>query len=230
LKTFAFIFVRSGSKGLPGKNTKLLLGKPLLAYSIECAHSIRDINRVFVSTDSADIADIALEYGAEVPFIRPADLAGDDSSEWDAWRHAVSFVSDNIESFDCFVSLPATAPCREYHDVKSCIEMLCPDTDIVITGSKSGHHPAFNMVKLDNNISDCSRFLDGDTVYRRQQVQQPFNMSTVAYVTRPDYILNTNSIWDGVVKLKQISKLSAIDIDDIEDFRMAELILKDRAR
>ena len=229
MKTFAFIFVRYGSKGLPGKNVKSLLGKPLLAYSIEIAQSVSEIDRVFVSTDSVEIADIAIKYGAEVPFIRPAALAEDNASEWIAWQHAVRFVTESIEPFDCFVSLPATAPCREIHDVQASIAMLNPNTDIVVTASKSGHHPAFNMIKVDNEYGDCSKFLDSEKIYRRQHVQQPYNMSTVAYVTRPSYILSKTSIWEGKVRMNEISTLNAIDIDDLDDFKLAELILQDRA-
>ena len=90
MKTIAFIFARGGSKGLPGKNIRLLGGKPLIAWSIEHARAVQRIDRIIVSTDSQEIANVAKEYGAEVPFIRPEQIAGDTSPEWLAWRHALN--------------------------------------------------------------------------------------------------------------------------------------------
>ena len=88
----AFVFARGGSKGLPGKNLRPLAGKPLIAHAIEHALAVPRIERVIVSTDSTDIAQVARDFGAEVPFMRPAELATDDSPEWLSWRHAVDFV------------------------------------------------------------------------------------------------------------------------------------------
>jgi len=88
----AVIFARGGSKGLPGKNLRILGDKPLIAWSIEHAKAVRRIDRVIVSTDSTEIAQVALKYGAEVPFIRPSDLAQDDSPEWLSWKHALNFL------------------------------------------------------------------------------------------------------------------------------------------
>jgi len=92
MKAVAFIFARGGSKGLPGKNTRMLNGKPLIAWSIGHAQAVPRIERVIVSTDSPDIAAVAIQYGAEVPFLRPAELARDDSPEWLAWRHALNYL------------------------------------------------------------------------------------------------------------------------------------------
>lgn len=227
MKTFAFIFARGGSKGLPKKNTKLLLDKPLIAHAIELAKGLPEINRIFVSTDDKEIASIAKKNGAEVPFYRPDHLASDSASEWLAWQHAIEYVQTHIEPFDCFVSLPTTAPCREQKDVKGAIEQLQHNTDIVVTASKSGHHPCFNVLKT-NEDGYSSRLIESEKVTRRQDVAQAFNMTTVAYVSRPDFILNHTSIWDGRMKMQEVSTLNAIDIDDANDFKLAELILQNR--
>ena len=227
MKTFAFIFARGGSKGLPGKNTKLLLGKPLIAHTIELARSMPTIERVIVSTDSEHIADVAKEFGALVPFIRPDELATDTASEWHAWQHAVDYIQTNIETFDCFVSLPATAPCREVNDVKATITQLQDDVDMVVTASKSNHHPSFNMLKVDES-GFCSKFIDTEQASRRQDVLLPFNMTTVAYVSRPEFIMSATNLWEGKLKMQEVNALNAIDIDDANDFKLAELILRDR--
>jgi N-acylneuraminate cytidylyltransferase len=91
MKVAAFIFARGGSKGLPGKNIREFGGKPLIAWSIEQALEAQEIDQVFVSTDSLEIAEIALRYGAQVPFLRPAELASDHSPEWLAWQHGLKY-------------------------------------------------------------------------------------------------------------------------------------------
>ena len=92
MKVIAFIFARGGSKGLPGKNVRPLAGKPLIAWSIEHARAVERIDRIIVSTDSHEIADVARQNGAEVPFMRPKDLSSDTSPEWLAWRHALNYL------------------------------------------------------------------------------------------------------------------------------------------
>ena len=128
MRYVALICARGGSKGLPGKNIKLLNGIPLIGWSIMIAKKVNRICRVIVSTDSDEIAQVAKKYGAEVPFIRPSNLAQDDSSEWMAWRHALDYL-DNSDSkkIDGLISLPATAPLRSVLDVEKCIEQknLC---------------------------------------------------------------------------------------------------------
>lgn len=230
MKTFAFIFARGGSKGLPGKNIKKLLNKPLIAYAIELAKNAPEISRVFVSTDSQEIADIALKYGAEVPFLRPPELSSDTASEWSAWQHAVESVREKYGDFDCFVSLPVTAPCREINDVSSAIKKLkngSDGVDVVVTASKSGHHPLFNMLK-NNSKGYSEKLMSSDNISRRQDTDQAYNMTTVAYVSTPDFILNHQNLWEGRIKMQEISTLNAIDIDDEDDFKLAELIMQDR--
>ena len=125
MKIVAFIFARGGSKGLPGKNIRLLDGKPLIAWSIEHALAVKLIDRVIVSTDSDEIAAVAIEYGAEVPFMRPPELACDNSPEWFAWQHALDFLRANEGDMpNMFVSVPATAPLRSPDDIEKCIVAL----------------------------------------------------------------------------------------------------------
>jgi len=224
MKTFAFIFARGGSKGLPGKNLLNLGGKPLLAHSIMIAKDIDKISRIFVSTDSQEIAEVGIEYGAEV-INRPSELAQDDSPEWSSWLHAINWLEDRGEFFDCFVSLPATAPMRNKSDVIKCIDLLDKQTDIVVTISESSRSPYFNMVKKDRHY--IKLLIDSEKSYsRRQDAPQIYDMTTVAYVARPNFIKNNNNIFDGRVKASIVPKKRAVDIDDEIDFKMAELLMK----
>lgn len=121
----AIIPARGGSKRVPGKNIKYLGDKPLLAYSIEHAKQSKHINKVIVSTDSQEIADVALEYGAEVPFLRPAEISGDDSTDFEVFAHALKWLKEN-EGYepDIVVQLRPTSPLRKVEDIDRAIEAL----------------------------------------------------------------------------------------------------------
>ena len=110
-KTFCFIFARGGSKGIPKKNILPIAGLPLLVHSINLAKRLKEVDRIFVSTDCEEISEIAYDQNVEV-IKRPLDLAQDDSSEWLAWQHAIKYVESFEEQFDRFLSLPATSPLR----------------------------------------------------------------------------------------------------------------------
>ena len=129
MKTIAFIFARGGSKGLPNKNIKLLGGIPLIGHSILSAKENNSISAIYVSTDSQKIKDVAIELGANI-IDRPDNLATDNSPEWFSWRHAVEELGDKGIKFDCFVSLPATAPLRSDDDINQCILALKEGVDM----------------------------------------------------------------------------------------------------
>jgi N-acylneuraminate cytidylyltransferase len=225
MRTFAFIFARGGSKGLPGKNIRPLGGIPLLAHSIRLAQAIDRIERIFVSTDDASIAAVALEYGAEV-IGRPEELATDTASEWMAWRHAIVHVRETLGlDFDVLLSLPATSPLRNQNDVRSCLDTLRDDVDMVITVTPSARSPYFNMVSEGSD--GYVRVVVGDARFkRRQDAPIVYDMTTVAYVTRPDFVLTHSSLFDGRVKQVIVPKERAVDIDDEFDFRVAEALFK----
>lgn len=224
MSVIAFIFARGGSKGLPGKNIKELDGIPLLGYSIKMAQSIERVSNVFVSTDCDQIAAIGKAYGAKI-IKRPFELATDHASEWDAWRHAIRYVWD--QGYDCnvFLSLPTTSPLRAKDDVNACLDALASNADIVITVTPSSRNPYFNMVtRADDGMS--SIIMGESGIKRRQDAPAAFDITTVAYAAKPDFILNKNGIFDGVVKSVIVPKARAVDIDDEIDFKIAEALIK----
>ena len=180
--TFAFIFARGGSKGLPGKNIKELGGLPLLAHAIRLAQVMVRVERVFVSTDDAQIAAVATQFGAEV-IDRPAALATDTASEWMAWQHAISHVRAQGLDFDVFLSLPATSPLRNEQDVGNCLDALQADVDVVITVTPSARSPYFNMISTDS-VGLAHIVLGTAQFQRRQDVPPVYDITTVAYVAR----------------------------------------------
>lgn len=228
VRTIAFIFARGGSKGLPQKNIKLLDGKPLIQYSIETAFSTPYIENVFVSTDDAAIATVARTAGAEI-IERPAELAIDTSPEWLSWRHAIEQVRSRYGDFEVFVSLPATSPLRNESDVSAAIkQLLDTDSDICISVTPASRSPYFNMVKQNDNGSIELVNKPEMGVYRRQDAPEVFDITTVVYAAKPEFILEKNTLFEGKVTSVQIPKERAVDIDDIYDFMLAEAILTER--
>lgn len=225
MRTFAFVFARGGSKGLPGKNILPLLGKPLLAYAIEVAKSFDEIEQIFVSTDDVQIAAVANAYGAIV-IDRPAELASDTSAEILSWRHAVAWVEQNYGTFERFISLPATAPLRHRDDVIAAMDKLDETkADICVSMTAAHRSPYFNIVRqLPNGLVDIAIKPD-DLLTRRQDAPLLFDLTTVVYVTSPAYISQSNGVLSGKVTAVEIPKHRAIDIDDIYDFKVAEALL-----
>ena len=224
----AFIFARGGSKGLPDKNIKILNGKPLLALSIEHAKLVKRVDRVIVSTDSEEIAKIAREYGAEVPFIRPKELATDDSPEWLSWQHGLKYLERTEGCLpDLMLSIPTTAPLRDVEDIDKVIdEYEKNDTDVVIVVTESHRNPFFNMVRegIDGYIN---LFGSGDkAISRRQDCPKTYDITTIAYAARPSFVLNKKSIFEGRVRQVIVPKERSIDIDTLLDFEIAEYMIK----
>lgn len=226
MKNFAFIFARGGSKGLPGKNIKLLAGKPLLQYSIDTALNSPSIDKVFVSTDDADIAKVAVNLGA-ILIERPPELATDTSPEWISWRHAVEWAEQHYGKFDGFVSLPATSPLRDIVDVEAAIyQLIKVNADICISVTPASRSPYFNMIKKINN--GLVELVNKPTldVTRRQDAPEVFDITTVVYATTPEFILNNYGLFSGNVTSIEVPKARAVDIDDIYDFKLAEAMLQ----
>ncbi len=227
LNIVAFIFARGGSKGLPGKNIRLFGGKPLIAWSIEQAKAVSRIRRVIVSTDSAEIAEVAMKYGAEVPFIRPAHLATDDAPEWLAWRHALEYVREEEGQWpDAMVSVPVTAPLRQAVDLENCLDAFVRGgVDMVITVCEARRNPYFNMVKMNHDGTVGLVIPTVNVFARRQDVPVVFDMTTVAYVTNPAFVLKHDAIFNGRVRAVEVPVERSIDIDTIIDFQVAEFLL-----
>lgn len=228
MRNFAFIFVRGGSKGLLRKNIKPLAGRPLLMYSVDTALAAPSIEQVFVSTEDSEIAEVARKSGAVV-IERPLELASDTSPEWLSWRHAIEWVQTHYGAFDGFVSLPATSPLRSVEDVEGAMRKRVDiEADICISVTPAGRSPYFNMVK--NTGEGLVELVNKpqDTLSRRQDAPLVFDITTVVYATTPTFVLNNYGIFSGKVTSIEVPKERAIDIDDIYDFKLAEVILQEQ--
>ena len=225
-RTFAFVFARGGSKGLPGKNLLPIAGIPLLAYGIRLAQQLSFVEAVFVSTDCPQIAETASLYGAKI-ITRPNELASDSAPEWLAWQHAVEYVESNYGDFDHFLSLPPTAPCRNSFDVSRCLDALSPAIDLVLTVTPSRRNPYFNMVTRSSN-GHLKLVNNYNTLNRRQDSPQCFDITTVAYASRPSFILQASNMWEGKITGVEVPSERAIDIDDALDFSIAQFLIEQK--
>ena len=223
----ALICARGGSKGIPNKNIKLFGGKPLIVRSINQAKELKEINRVIVSTDSKEIANIAIDAGAEVPFIRPLKLGEDNVPEWLVWRHALESIKKKGDNFpDILIVIPATAPLRTVDDLKNClIEYQKGDADIIITVTDSHRNPYFNMVKINEEGVASLVITPEKNITRRQDTPDIYDVTTVAYVTTPKFILEKDNIFSGKVRHVHVPIERALDIDTPLDLKIAELLL-----
>ena len=222
--TRAFIFARGGSKGIKNKNLLKINGIPLVLHSILLAKELIEVEKVYISTDSKEIEKIALLNGADV-IKRPAELASDEAPEWLAWQHAIKESIKINGEFDVFLTLPPTSPLRNKLDVRNCLKALTNKWDIVLTATNSQRNPWFNMVTVDS-LGFTKLVIDDVSFARRQDAPDCFDLTTVAYVANPDFILSSNGIWDGKVTTVKIPYERSIDIDNPMDFVIAKLIME----
>jgi|TARA_B100000530_G_scaffold113085_2_gene70659 N-acylneuraminate cytidylyltransferase len=223
----ALICARGGSKGLPGKNLKILDGDPLIVRAIKQIKQIDRIDRILVSTDSRGIAEVAISAGAEVPFMRPSELAEDDSPEWEVWRHAVTYLKEvEGDCPDLLMVVPPTAPLRSKDDLESILdEYERGQADIVITVTDAHRSPYFNQVKIGDLGLASLAIHPKTSITRRQDTPEIFDVTTVAYVARPEFIMEKEGIFEGDVRTVFVPKERALDIDTDLDFRLAEFFL-----
>ena len=225
----AWIFVRGDSLGLPGKNLRPLCGKPLIAHSIEAAKKCRFIRDVFVSTDSPTVAAAAEQYGAVVPFLRPAEISTFETPVYKAWRHAIEWNRGQSEfpRMDVMVTLPVTTPLRTPEEVTEAIELyLAGGCDSVVAVSRSNRHPAYDMVYRDEK-GFASLVIANDDPLARRRTTAVYDITNLVHVSGCDYIMRESNYLKGKVGTIEVSREHGLDIRDIWDFKLAEIILSE---
>jgi len=221
---------RGGSKGVPRKNARLLCGKPLLAYTAEAALAARRLTRVVLSTDDAEIAEIGMRCQLEVPFMRPAELARDDTPMLPVVQHAVGWMKQQGEIFDAVCLLQPTNPLRRPEDIDGCIALLEEqDADSVFTtlSVPAEHHP--NWVYFETS-SGMLRLSNGDTepTPGRQQLPAAFHREGSVYVTRCDVLLEQNTLYGSRIFGYRMDGKHSVNIDDPKDWQAAEELIAQR--
>ena len=226
MKTIASICARGGSVGVPRKNIKMLHGLPLIAHTILQAKACGQIDEVYVSTDDAEIAEVARSYGAQVPFLRPAHLATSAAGKVPVIAHLADWVEQNVGPFDRLVDLDPTSPLRLGSDIDSCLDLLDADTDVVITAFESEKNPYFNMVshQADGNIGLVCGSPDG--IVARQQAPAVYSMNASIYVWHRHTICK--GLWKGRVRLHVMPRERSVDIDSPLDFKIVDMLMHER--
>tara|TARA_B100001769_G_C21989911_1_gene532060 strand:- start:90 stop:773 length:684 start_codon:yes stop_codon:yes gene_type:complete len=225
MKIIALICARGNSRGIKDKNLLKFKKTTLLGNAIKQAFQSRYINQVIVSTDSKKIAKEAIKHKAKVPFLRPKKLATSFSPEIDTWRHAVKFLNKK-KDIDLIISIPTTSPLRKVNDINNCIKLaIKKKLDMVFTITESTKNPYFNIVRMRKNKIRlvCEQ---KNKVHRRQDAPRCYDLTTVCYVFKPNYILKNNNLMKGKTGVINVPKIRSIDIDDKTDYKIAQLLSK----
>ncbi len=225
-KILALIPARGGSKGIPGKNIKNFNGKPLIAWTIEEAKKSKYLDKIVVSTDSGAIADIAVKYGAEAPFIRPGGLASDNANMMDVVLHCINFFQDTGDNYDIIVLLQPTSPLRRADDIDGAIEFFIEKNANAVLGVVACDHPPQLAGILPKDLS-MNNFVQGNSGNKnRQELRAYYRVNGALYLADIDFILRKRD-WYGAKTFAYIMKKErSADIDDLFDFMLAEFVMK----
>ena len=222
-KVLALIPARGGSKGIKDKNIYPLYGKPLIAYSIECAKNSKYIDDVVVSTDSTKIADVAKKYGASIPFYRPAELASDTSKSIDAIVHAIRWMEGHNKKFDIFVLLQPTSPLRTVGDLDGALEKFIDNGEkSLVAVSLVSDNPI--LMRTINADGTMERLLDVKSTVRRQDMKTYYRVNGSIYINKVSEINENTSLNDNEIPYI-VKPENAVDIDEKKDLVLAEWYL-----
>lgn len=217
---------RGGSKGLPGKNIRCLLDKPLIAWTIEQALAGRYLDRVIVTTDDKEIAAISKKYGADVPFMRPEELADDEAKTIDVVLHAISRLELEKGNYDLAVLLQPTSPLREAGDIDGAIELLfLRNAQAVISVCKAEHHPFWtNTLPSDGCMKD---FIRPEIKHKhRQQLPDFYRLNGAIYAAYCSYLKAQKDFFGAETYSYIMPEGRSVDIDSELDFKFAEFLLR----
>ena len=223
----AVITARGGSKGIPQKNLSTILGKPLIAYTIEAALQARTLTRTIVSTDDKTIAQVSEQYGAEVPFLRPKHLATDTATGIAVLQHAVTYLEEK-EGFvtDIVVCLQPTSPLRSAEDIDQAVNLcLKSGADSVVSLCRAKHHPFWMKKVVEGRV--YSLMNEDEQLYARRQALPPvYQLNGALYVTRRRILLEEDRVLGDTTLAYIMPEERSIDIDTQTDLRIAEYILQ----
>jgi len=224
-KTIATVCARGGSKGLPRKNVLPFAGKPLIAHSIEQALGCPLIDGVYVSTDDDEIADIARQCGAQVPYRRPAELASDQAAKIPAIEHMVAFLEQQGETIRTIVDLQPTSPLRTQDDLKAAIG-LAGQADLIVTVTEPSHNPYYSLVEAQPDgtlrISKTAQFV------RRQDAPAVWGLNGSIYVWQRAALRQAalHGFWTVSIRPSVMPRERSVDIDDALDFEWAQWLYR----
>ncbi|MCM1261968.1 MAG: acylneuraminate cytidylyltransferase family protein [Butyrivibrio sp.] len=227
MRNLAVIPARSGSKGLKDKNIKELLGKPLMAYTIEAAIESGLYDTVHVSTDTDKYAQIAMEYGADVPFLRKKELSTDAASTWDVVRFVIQEYEEMGKRFDVVTVLQPTSPLRTKEDIIDAYSFFEEKKANMISSVCEMEHSPLWSNTLPDDLS-MEYFEDEETAYiPRQKLPVYYRENGAVYILKVDYLMNNTALYKNRCFAYIMEKEHSVDIDEEIDFLFAQIILAD---
>ena len=227
MRVLAIITARGGSKGVPRKNIRLLCGQPLLQYTAEAALAAKSLCRVVLSTDDEEIAQVGRECGLEVPFLRPAELARDDTPTLPVLQHVVSWLEKQGERFDAICLLQPTNPLRTSQDIDGCVALWRErQADAVVTTLPvpADYNPHWVYFQRDDETLHLSTG-EAAPLPRRQQLPPACHREGSVYVVARDVLMEQNSLYGTRLLGYAMDAARSINIDTMDDWRRAEALL-----
>lgn len=228
MKRLAIIPARSGSKGLPDKNIRLLLDKPLMAYSIEAAKESGLFDRVYVSTDSEDYRQIAIECGATVPFLRSEALSGDTASSWDVVKEALDRFHEMGEEYDEIALLQPTSPLRKAEDIQKAHGLMEEKEALAVIGvCPMDHSPLWSNTLPESG--SMAGFIRPEVLKTpRQSLPAYYRINGAMYFIKKECLEHVEALYENRCFAYVMPAERSVDIDTITDFYLAEAILKSK--
>lgn len=228
-KVLAVVPARRGSKGLPLKNIRLLRGKPLLAWPIEAARASRYVDRVIISTEDAEFANIAQQAGADAPFLRPAALASDTSPSIDFLLHAIDALTAAGEQYDYLVLLEPTSPLTEASDIDAALQRLvsCQAEADAIVGvtAMTTAHPAFAVSLAEGGLIQPYAVPSFGQMPRRQDIEPLYSLDGSLYISTISALQCERSFYHQRTLSYITPRWKSFEVDDLLDFVCIEAIL-----
>ncbi len=225
MRNMAVIPARSGSKGLKDKNIREINGKPLMAYAIEAAQKSDLYDCIHVSTDSGRYAEIAREYGAEVPFLRNKELSSDLATTWDAMRFVLREYRNLGKDFDTITVLQPTSPLRDWRDVQKAFRLFQDkQADSVVGVCEMEHSPLWSNTLPEDHC--LKGFIREEVNGPRQKLSEYYRLNGAIYIIKAQFLLEYGNLYGEHGYAYIMSKEHSIDIDDELDFAIAEILMK----
>jgi CMP-N-acetylneuraminic acid synthetase len=224
-KILAIIPARAGSKGIKDKNIRKIREKPLIAYTIEVARESNIFDKIIVSTDSEIIAEIAKQYGAEIPFLRPQEIATDEAKSIDVLIHAMTYFKENDENFDYIMMLQPTSPLRSVKDIINAVNLINEkDANAVVSVCETDHPPLWSNTLPESLLMD--QFLLKEVrEKRRQDIPKYYRLNGAIYLAKADYLMKTKDWYEKNSYAYIMEKENSLDIDTELDLQILDYLM-----
>ena len=231
-RVLAIVPARSGSKGLPGKNLRLLDGRPLVAWPVSVALGAASVDRVIISTDDVAIAEAARNAGADVPFMRPAHLAHDTASSMDVILHALDTLASQGQEYEYVILLEPTSPLTEASDVEAALSRLraagtAADAIVGICRVEATH-PEYDVRRDRSGLISPYAVQDFKSLRRRQDIEELYFLEGSLYISRVEAFRRYKTFYHERTLGYEVPRWKSLEVDDIFDFIMVEAVVRQR--